>query len=89
MIPRSKKSGSATRLPRKKSIIGSFLRHSGSTRSSQPEWRSESSTVASPWIVARRNGSTSTATGSLIEIETLGFALMCSSFFEKRMLEVR
>jgi hypothetical protein len=36
-----------------------------------------------------RNRSTSTAAGSLIDSETLGFALMCSSLRENRTLEVR
>src|SRR5439155_22240248 len=79
MIPRSKNRGSATRLPRKKSMAGSFFRHIGRTLVSHPEWRSASSTVASPWMVARLNRSTSTAMGSVIESETFGLALMCSS----------
>src|SRR5438552_17642778 len=76
MMPRSKNNGRATRLPRKKSMAGSFFRQMGRTRS-QPACRSVSSTVASPWIVARRNLSTVTAVGSLMETETLGLALMC------------
>ena len=85
---RSKKSGSATRLPRNMSITGSFSRQSGRTRS-QPAWRSLSSTIASPWIVARSNRSPLTAAGSVIESETFGFALMCSSLREKSTLDVR
>ena len=69
-------------------MAGSFFRQSGSTRS-QPAWRSESSTSASPWIVARAIWPGSSAAGSVIESDTFGLALMCSSFLEKRMLEVR
>jgi hypothetical protein len=36
-----------------------------------------------------RERSTVTASGSVIESETFELALMCSSFFEKRTLEVR
>ena len=88
MTARSKNSGSATRLPRKKSMAGSFFRHRGSTVRSHPEWRSSSSTTASPWIVARRNRSTLTATGSVMLTDTFGFALIRSSFLEKSTLEV-
>ena len=68
-------------------MAGSFFRQMGRTRS-QPECRSASSTVASPWIVALRKRSTLTAFGSLIDTETFGLPLMCSSFLENRMLEV-
>ena len=70
-------------------MAGSFTRHSGRTFLSHPECRSLSSTIASPWIVARRNRSTLTAFGSLMASETFGLALMCSSFLEKSTLEVR
>jgi hypothetical protein len=69
-------------------MAGSFFLHIGNTLRSQPECRSESSTVASPWMVARRNRSTLTALGSLMDTETRGFALTCSSFLEKSTLEV-
>ena len=70
-------------------MAGSFFRHRGSTFRSHPECRSLSSTVASPWMVARRNRSTFTAVGSLIDSATLGFALTCSSLRENSTLDVR
>src|SRR6476660_2681572 len=87
MMARSQKRGSATRLDRKKSIPGSLARQSGRIFS-HPACRSASSTVASPCTVARRNRSTSTATGSVIASDTFGFAFTCSSFRENRMLAV-
>src|SRR5439155_1061035 len=84
ITPRSKNSGRATRLPRKKSMAGSFFRQIGRTRS-QPAWRSVSSTVASPWMVARRNRLTVTALGSLIDTETLGFAFAVAAEARQRV----
>ena len=56
MIDRSKNSGMPKRFFTKLSMTGSLARHSGSS-SSQPACRSSSTTRASPWIVARANGS--------------------------------
>jgi hypothetical protein len=45
-------------------------------------------TRASPWIVAR-SVAPPTATGSVIDSDTFGFARMCSSFRLKRADDVR
>ncbi len=87
MIDRSKNSGMPKRFFTKLSITGSFARHSGSSVS-HPACRSSSTTSASPWIVARANGSAGTPTGSVSATATFGFALMWRSFFEKSTADV-
>ncbi len=84
---RSKNSGSATRALRKATIAGSLASQIGSNRS-QPPCGSSSITRASPWIVAR-SVRPPTATGSVIERATFGFARMCSSLREKSVDDVR